>query len=304
MVSLVDSYRYQPDPAMADNEIDYYRIFPFIFLHLGCFLVFFVGISPVAVLVALILYFVRVFAITAFYHRYFSHRAFRTSRAWQLVFAILGASAAQRGPLWWAAHHRNHHRHPDMLADHHSPKQHGFWTSHIKWFLFTKNFATNTKLIPDLMKFPELIFLDRFDVIVPAVLGIVLFFIGFALNYFYPLLETNGLQFVVWGFFISTIAVMHTTFSINSLAHLFGTRRYKTKDHSRNNFWLAIFSLGEGWHNNHHHFSSSARQGFFWWEIDITYYILKLMSFVGIIHSLCVVPKEIKEDFAGNQENF
>jgi len=302
LYSLIDSYKYKPNSSLRGNKIDYYRISPFIILHMGCLLVFYVKISQIAIFTALFLYFIRLFAITAFYHRYFSHRAFKTSRTWQFVFAVLGASSAQRGPLWWAAHHRNHHRHSDRFEDHHSPRQHGFWTSHIKWFLLTKNFETNTKLIPDLIKFPELVFLDRFDIIVPIILGLLIFFSGFILNYFYPSLQTNGLQLLVWGFFISTVAVMHTTFSINSIAHRYGKRRYNIKDDSRNNFLLAIFSLGEGWHNNHHYFPSSACQGFFWWEIDVTYYILRLMSFMGIINNMRLVPKEIRENFDRNQK--
>jgi stearoyl-CoA desaturase (delta-9 desaturase) len=289
---LLDTSQYR---AYADkDEIDYFRISPFILLHLGLVMVFWVGVSKTAIITAILLYFLRMFAITAFYHRYFAHRAYKTSRAWQLVFAICGAAAAQRGPLWWSAHHRHHHKHTDTVEDKHSPTQQGFWFSHIKWFLLSKNFKTNTALVSDLIKYPELVFLDRFDILVPGLLALFIFLTGYFLNIFYPELGTNGLQLLTWGFFVSTVAVMHGTFAINSIAHLFGKKRYATKDASYNNLWLAILSLGEGWHNNHHYYPASAKQGFFWWEIDITYYILKLMAYLGIIYDVRLVPAEIK----------
>ena len=278
----------------ADNAIDLLRIVPYIFLHLACLGVFWVGFSMTAALTALLLYALRVFAITGFYHRYFSHRTFKTSRVAQFIFAILGASSAERGPIWWAAHHRDHHRYSDQPEDPHSPKQHGFWWSHMLWFLSNKNVKTNFDCVPDLVKFPELMFLDRFDKLVPVTLAISLFWIGHILAIYSPVLGTTGLQMLVWGFFISTIAVMQATFSINSLTHCFGSRRYPTKDDSRNNFWLALLTFGEGWHNNHHHFPGSVYQGFYWWEIDITYYVLRLLAAFGIIWDLRKVPREIR----------
>lgn len=275
----------------ADDSVDLLRILPFIFLHLACFAAFWTGISATAVITAILLYFIRIFAITGFYHRYFSHRTFKTSRAWQFVFAVLGASATQRGPLWWASHHRHHHRYSDQPEDSHSPKIRGFWWSHAGWFLSSKNFGADYSRVTDLAKFPELVFLDRFDILVPLLLAISLFLTGHLLAIYCPSLHTNGFQLLVWGFFISTVFVMHATFSINSLAHLFGSRRYRTEDDSRNNFWLALLLLGEGWHNNHHHYPGAARQGFFWWEIDITYYLLRLLAVFGIVKELRAVPE-------------
>jgi stearoyl-CoA desaturase (delta-9 desaturase) len=238
-------------------------------------------------------YVIRIFFIGAFYHRYFSHRTYKANRFWQFVFAILGNSAAQRGPLWWAAHHRNHHKYSDEPEDVHSPKQHGFWRSHMGWFLTEQNYYYKPQYIKDLLRFPELVFLDRYDALVPLALGLGLYALGASLNHFAPHLHTSGWQLFIWGFCISTIAVFHTTASINSLSHKFGKRRYLTKDTSRNNFILAIFTLGEGWHNNHHHYPSTARQGFRWWEIDITYYMLVMMEKVGMIHDLRRLPKEV-----------
>ncbi|MGE4367029.1 acyl-CoA desaturase [Thermomonas sp.] len=271
------------------DRIDWLRVLPFILLHLGCLGVIWVGVSPVAVAVAALLYVVRMFAITGFYHRYFSHRAFRTSRAVQFVFALMGASCVQRGPLWWAAHHRHHHRHADTAQDPHSPR-HGFWRSHMGWFLTRGAFATDLSRVPDLARYPELRWLDRFDVAVPLALAGGLFGLGALLQAVWPDLRTSGPQLLVWGFFISTVVLFHATVTINSLAHRFGSRRFPTRDDSRNNLWLALLTFGEGWHNNHHFYASSARQGFRWWEIDLTWYGLRLLAALGLVRDLKPVP--------------
>ncbi|MEN9897901.1 MAG: hypothetical protein RLZZ66_1550 [Pseudomonadota bacterium] len=279
---------------LEDNiseAIDWMRVIPFILMHIICLLVFVVGWSPVALWVALGSYLLRMFAITAFYHRYFSHKAFKTSRIAQFMFGVLGATATQRGPIWWASHHRRHHIYSDQDKDIHSPK-HGFIWSHVGWFLCLKNFTTHEHCVRDLVKFPELVLLDRFDIFVPILYGTLIFYIGYYLENAYPALQTNGLQMLIWGYFVSTIFLIHCTLFVNSLAHILGSKRYDTGDDSRNNGFIALLTLGEGWHNNHHHWPASARQGFFWWEIDMSYYLLKLMSFLGIIWELRPVPAE------------
>jgi stearoyl-CoA desaturase (Delta-9 desaturase) len=276
-------------------HIDYLRVAPFVLLHLACFAVIWVGLSWFAVFFAAMFYVIRMFAITAFYHRYFAHKSFQTSRVVQFFFATLAATAVQRGPLWWAGHHREHHIYSDQLQDPHSPVQHGFFWSHIGWFLASENFATKLDRVKDLAKFPELRFLDRFDSLIPILFAIAIFVFGEFLALHAPDLETNGWQLLVWGFVISTVFLYHATFSVNSLAHVWGRRRYKTRDHSRNNALIAVITLGEGWHNNHHHFSGSAKQGFYWWEVDITYYGLKLLAVVGIIWNLRTVPIALRE---------
>jgi stearoyl-CoA desaturase (Delta-9 desaturase) len=208
----------------------------------------------------------------------------------QFVFALLGASSAQRGPLWWAAHHRSHHKFSDMQPDPHSPIRHGFWRSHIGWFMTNRHFLTDYRRVQDFARFPELRWLNRFDVIVPIILAVTLYFVGRLLHYAAPSLGVTGWQLVVWGFVVSTIMLFHATASINSLAHLIGRRRYDTGDDSRNNFMLALITLGEGWHNNHHKFRSCTRQGFYWWEIDLTYYALKFFAVIGLIWDLRAVP--------------
>lgn len=277
------------------NQIDWPRVIPFILIHLACFGVFWVGFSWFALFVAITLYAVRMFAVTGFYHRYFSHKTFRTSRPFQFILAVFGASAVQRGPLWWASHHRHHHVNSDEIDDAHSPVQHGFLWSHLGWFLSNKNFATQTERVKELAKFIELRLLDRFDVIVPTLLAVSIYLFGEWLATAYPVLETNGMQLLVWGFAISTVALYHATFTVNSLAHVWGKRRYATSDQSRNNLWIALVTLGEGWHNNHHHYPGSARQGFYWWEIDLTYYGLKLLAASGLIWDLRTVPVNIRE---------
>ena len=272
------------------RTVDWLRVVPFLGIHLGCLAVIWVGWSPVAVGVAVALYALRMFAITAFYHRYFSHRAFRTSRAMQFVFAALGATAVQRGPLWWASQHRHHHAHADDEHDAHSPRRHGFAWSHLGWFLSSEHFGTRHELVADLARYPELRFLDRFDALVPALFAAALYGAGEGLAQWLPALDTNGPQMLVWGFAISTVALYHATFTVNSLAHSVGHRRYATRDDSRNNWWLALLTFGEGWHNNHHHFPGSARQGFYWWEIDLTYYGLRLLSALGLAWDLKPVP--------------
>jgi len=264
-----------------ERRVEWLRTLPFIGMHLMCAGVIWVGVSSTALLVAAALYVLRLVAITGFYHRYFSHRTFRTSRALQFVFAVLGTMAVQRGPLWWAAHHRHHHAHADEENDSHSPTQHGFWWSHVGWFMNRSNFRTRSELIQDLTRYPELRWLDRFDIVPPIALAVLLYVCG-------------GAQLLIWGFFISTVLLHHVTFTVNSLAHRFGRRRYATSDDSRNNWWIALLTFGEGWHNNHHHFPGSVRQGFYWWEIDLTYYLLRAMAACGLVWDLKSVPARIR----------
>ena len=278
---------------VGPNKIDWFRIFPFIAIHLACFAVFWVGFSGFALSFAIGFYGLRIFAIGGFYHRYFSHNTFQTNRFWQFIFAILGMMAIQRGPLWWAAHHREHHLVSDQPEDAHSPIQHGFWWSHMGWFLSKKYFHYNEQRIKDFSKFPELRFLDRFDAIVPICMALGIYLLGEFLHAAYPSLGTNGLQLFIWGFCISSIFVFHVTFTINSLLHVVGKRSYPTDDTSRNNFILALLTFGEGWHNNHHFYPACARQGFKWWQVDLTYYLLRMLQSIRVIKNLREPPAAI-----------
>ncbi|MDT7850723.1 acyl-CoA desaturase [Methylophilus sp. VKM B-3414] len=295
LIGWLDNQRYQPPASAHAESIDWWRVLPFVGLHLALIALYWVGWSPFAVAFAIGLYLIRMFAITGFYHRYFAHKTFQTSRAGQFLFALIGATAVQRGPLWWAAHHRSHHVHADQPQDIHSPHQHGLLWSHLGWFLSHANFKTQLERVRELTRFRELCWLDRFDSLVPLALALGIFLLGTALAHYAPQLQTNGWQLLVWGFVVSTVALYHATFCVNSLAHVWGSRRYATRDHSRNNWLIALLTLGEGWHNNHHHFPGSVKQGFYWWEIDLTYYGLRVLAALGLIWNLKQVPVEVRD---------
>ena len=288
-------------PEGAENfhktpkQVDWPRTIPFIILHLGCLGVIWVGISPLAVWLAVGLYFFRMFAITGFLHRYFSHKTYSTSRAFQFVMALWCSLAVQRGALWWAYTHRHHHKHSDEEDDKHSPVVDGFWWAHIGWITSKKNFPTDYSKITDLAKYPELVFLNRFDTLIPILFAGSLYGLGAYLGA--QGVDTSGAQLLVWGFFISTTVLFHGTSCINSLAHVWGTKRFKTTDdESRNSFILTLITLGEGWHNNHHRYQATTKQGFYWWEFDPTYYLLKMLSWTGLIWGLKGVPESIYEE--------
>ena len=222
-------------------------------------------------------YVVRMFAITGVYHRYFAHHSYKTSRAFQLILAFLGTTATQKGPLWWGSTHRIHHRWSDTERDVHSPIRRGFFYSHMGWWLGREHEKTDLGLIRDYAGFPELRWLDRNHIVGPFALIALLGLFG-------------GVDAILWGYGVSTFVLMHATFMINSVAHVVGSRRYATTDTSRNNFLLALLTLGEGWHNNHHHYMNSTRQGFFWWEIDVSYYVIRAFQAVGLVWDIREVP--------------
>ncbi|MEM6453675.1 MAG: acyl-CoA desaturase [Acidobacteriota bacterium] len=264
------------------NDIIYPSALAFIVVHLvGIVGAFIVGITPTTLAICVGLYLLRMFAITAGYHRYFSHKSFSTSRVMQFVLAFVAQSSAQRGALWWASVHRHHHKHSDTEHDVHSPRHAGLWHSHVGW-IWDRSVRDDHEYdnIPDLMRYPELVWLDKQKYLPAILLGLAVFLAA-------------GLDALIVGFFLSTVVLYHGTFFINSLAHVIGTQRYLTGDDSRNNWWLAVITLGEGWHNNHHYYQASARQGFRWYEIDVTYYILKAMSWVGLVWDIKAPPKAI-----------
>jgi stearoyl-CoA desaturase (delta-9 desaturase) len=250
-------------------------------IHAACLLAFFTGVSTVDVILCGTLFYVRLFAITAGYHRYFSHKAYKTSRAFQFVLAFLGCCSIQKGPLWWAAGHRRHHRYSDQPGDMHSPRE-GFWYAHQGWIFDGRWDATELSRIRDFAAYPELVWLNHWHALPPVLMGLLCFAVG-------------GWSGVVWGVAISTTLLWHSTYSINSLAHRWGSQRYETGDDSRNNFVLALLTLGEGWHNNHHKYMASARQGFFWWEIDISYYVLRGLAMLGVVWDLREPPAKLLE---------
>lgn len=287
---------------LKQGTIHWARAFIFILIHVCCLAVFWVGWSFTAVFTAIFLFYLRMFAITGFYHRYFSHKTFKMNRFWQFIFAVIGNSAAQRGPLWWAGHHRLHHRYTEEQQDPHSPIQHGLLWSHVGWIFYSDNFKTDYKSVRDFAKYPELLWLNRYDNIVPICLILILFAVGTLLEAYYPDLHTSGMQLVIWGFFISTVVLFHATFSINSISHLWGTQTFQTEDKSRNNFLLALLTMGEGWHNNHHYYPRSTSQGFRWWQIDVTYYLLCFLEKIKVIYEINKVPLELKKSKLHNKK--
>ena len=267
----------------ADKEdIVHPRVLPFIAVHLTCFAIFWVDVQPIDWILCGSLYVIRMFGITAGYHRYFSHRSFKTSRGFQFFLAFLGQCSAQRGALWWAARHREHHKYSDTEQDIHSPVKHGFWYSHVLWIFSKHGRTANYDVIKDFRKYPELVWLDKWDRLPPFILAVLVWMIA-------------GWSGLIVGFFVSTVILFHGTFTINSLSHVIGKQSYITGDNSRNNLFLALITMGEGWHNNHHHFPSATPQGFRWWQIDITYYILKVLSIFRIVWDLRLPPKHVVE---------
>jgi len=272
-----------PPSGEPHDDIIYPSTIPFVLVHLACFGAIWTGVSATAAWVAVALYLIRMWAVTAGYHRYFSHRSYKTSRVFQFILAFIAQSSAQRGALWWAAVHRHHHLHSDTPEDVHSPVHMGFWASHVGWIFNPRRSSADYSTIKDLTRYPELVWLNRYPLIPAVILAVGCFLLG-------------GWQMLVVGFFWSTVALYHGTFFINSLAHVMGSQRYVTGDDSRNNFFLALITLGEGWHNNHHHYQSATAQGWRWYEVDPTYWSLKVLSWFGIVWDLRDPPKEVVEN--------
>lgn len=255
---------------------------PFILVHVACVVgVIVMGFSWKGLALCLGLYAIRMFGVTGAYHRYFSHRTYKTSRWFQFVLAIFAMTSSQKGVIWWAAHHRTHHKLSDKEGDIHSMERDGFWWSHVGWILSPDTTETDLKKIPDLAKYPELVWLNKWFLVPPVVYAILCYAFG-------------GMFGLLWGAGISTVLLWHGTFTINSLSHWMGKVRYGTGDESKNSWILAIITLGEGWHNNHHFYQRATNQGFFWWEIDITYYVLKLLSALGLVWDLTPAPDHVR----------
>ena len=282
------------EPPTSGAKVEWFRCVPYIAIHVLVFLAFFHPFVWSCLLLCLFSYSVRMFAITAFYHRYFSHRAFKTSRFVQFIGGFIACCSAQRGPLWWAAHHRRHHRHSDTDKDMHSPKTNSLFWSHTLWFMTDYAVPTFLKEIPDWLKFPELRFLNRYDWIPVVIWALSSFMIG-EWVWFNSLTGMTGMMTFIWGFVIPTVLLYHGTFAVNSLTHLWGKKRFDTGDDSRNNSLVALFTFGEGWHNNHHFFPGSAKQGFFKGEFDLTYIGLRILSLFGLVSDLRPVPAWVKE---------
>lgn len=260
--------------------------FRFVVFHIAfIFATLWVEFSIEALWLGFWLYWIRMFGVTAGYHRYFAHRTFKTSRFFAFCLAWLAQSSAQRGVIWWASNHRHHHRFSDQPEDLHSPVSNSLFHAHVGWLWDPSSYETR-KNATDLERCPELVWLNRYPMIPAFCLAVVCFL-------------WMGAPGLVYGFGISTIVLFHGTFTINSLTHVWGTRRFNTKDDSRNNLFLALITMGEGWHNNHHRYMRSTRQGFYWWEFDPTFYLLNVLSWVGLVWDLRGVPEKILNEGKG-----
>jgi len=275
---VLESHGETEHPELSES-MNLYHSGRFLLVHLAPLGALWSGVRLFDILLCIGLYFGRMFFITAVYHRYFAHRSYKMGRVMQFLMAWGGASAMQKGPLWWAAHHRMHHKYSDTDRDVHSPLR-GMWWSHVGWILCKRYMHTEWDQIRDFAKYPELRWLNKYHLVPPFVLAAICFLVG-------------GWSALFVGFFLSTVLLYHGTFTVNSLAHIFGRRRFVTDDTSRNSLLIALITNGEGWHNNHHYYQSAARQGFFWWEIDISYYGLKALSWLRLVTDLRQVPPRL-----------
>lgn len=268
------------DEDVGHDDIVYPSALPFALVHVGCLAAIWTGVTMQALVIGAALYVLRMMAIGAGYHRYFSHRSFATSRVFQFILAFLAQTSTQKSVLWWAAVHRHHHLHSDTEQDVHSPRHKGFFYSHLGWMFERKFDKPDLTKVGDLARYPELMWLHKYEQAPSIALALLCLVIA-------------GWPGLFVGFLWSTVLVYHATFSINSLAHVRGKKRYVTGDDSRNNWLLALLTMGEGWHNNHHAYQSSVRQGFKWWEIDPTFYLLKVLSWLGIVWDLKIPPEAV-----------
>jgi stearoyl-CoA desaturase (delta-9 desaturase) len=258
-------------------------VFIFWAVQVSAVLIFFVPFAWGLLALWAVSHFSRAVGLTLAFHRYFAHRAFQMNRAARFFWTFVGTAAMQKGPLWWAGHHVNHHRFADRDGDPHSPMVSGVYYAHIGWFLNDARHdrleATNP-VVRDFSAAPEIAFLDRYFFVPPLLLATTMYLVG-------------GLSWLVWGFCLPTMTLAHATFAINTVNHMFGSRRFDTIDESRNNPLTALFAAGEGWHNNHHRYQRAARNGFYWWEIDLTWYAIRAMAVCGLAWDLQPVPDRI-----------
>ncbi|MBL7480119.1 acyl-CoA desaturase [Legionella bononiensis] len=282
-------------PLQGLANINWRFVIEQIIYHAGALCVVYVGVSKTAFFSFLFFDIFRAFCVTILLHRYFTHRCFETSRGIQFIFALLALTPLQRGPLWWVSHHRRHHQFTDKPGDPHTPKQ-GFFYSHLGWYFTINDSATDKSYLKDWLRYPELIWIDRLEWLAPIVMMVLAYSYGALINHFYPDLGTNGWQMLVWLFFIPTVCVLHGSCIVNSVLHHVGYRRFNTNDNSRNMWLLALFTLGEGFHNNHHRYQASCKQGIYWWEIDLSYYVIKLLEKLKLISNLRYFPQSILDE--------
>ena len=249
-----------------------------ILLHIGAITALFM-FTWRALAVTIFLYWMTIcLGISMGYHRLHTHRSYQVPRVLEYFFAVCGALTLEGGPIFWVATHRIHHQKSDQPGDPHSPRE-GAWWSHVGWILFGETNHNNTRVMgkyaPDLMKHPFYVWLNNYHWVPLAVLGAVLLAVG-------------GLPVFLWGICVRVVFGLHSTWLVNSATHLWGSRRFNTRDDSRNSWWVALLTFGEGWHNNHHAHPTSARHGLAWYEFDISWIQIRILKFLGIAKAIRV----------------
>lgn len=267
-----------PIQRYDEHENNWTNIIAFGLFHLGAIAALFVFTWP-ALAIALFLYWMCTgLGISMGYHRLHTHRSYQVPVALEYFFAVCGTLTLEGGPIFWVSTHRIHHQKSDLPGDPHSPRDGGWW-AHMGWLLVGKSKHSDTRLMaqyaPDLTRDRFYVWLDRYHWVPLIVMGVVLFGMG-------------GVPFVLWGIFLRVVIGLHVTWMVNSVTHMWGSRRFNTRDDSRNNWWLALISSGEGWHNNHHAHPTSARHGLAWYEFDLSWIQIQILQYFGIAKSVRV----------------
>ena len=275
-----------PNTDLNRLHVKWDSVIVFALMHLLALGIFFVPFSWKAFWVFFALQWITGgLGICLCYHRLLTHRSFKLWKPLEYALAVCACLAFQNGPIKWVATHRVHHANSDREGDPHSPTK-GFWWAHMGWlFSFDETFDTYEKYrtyAPDLANDPVYRFLNSTFVIYQVILGIVLYAWG-------------GLPFVIWGIFFRTVFMWHCTWLVNSAAHTWGYRTWAVEDKSTNNWWVALLTYGEGWHNNHHAFPRSAAHGLKWWELDLTYFTVRALTAVGLASDIQLPSLEQKE---------
>ena len=268
------------DPIILPNrqKLNWITTIVLILLHIGAVAALFV-FSWRVFAAAVFLYWMTVaLGISMGYHRLHTHRSYQIPRFLEYFFAVCGALTLEGGPIFWVATHRLHHQKSDQPGDPHSPRD-GAWWSHVGWILLGETNHNNTRVLskyaPDLAKYKFYVWLNNYHWVPLTVLGVLLYAIG-------------GLPLFLWGGCLRVVVGLHSTWLVNSATHMWGRRRFETRDDSRNSWWVALLTFGEGWHNNHHAHPTSARHGLAWYELDHSWILISVLKFFGIAKSVKV----------------
>ncbi len=269
-----------PDPVVMPNRqrLNWLTTVVLILLHMGAVAALFMFSWRVLAVTAFLYWMTIGLGISMGYHRLHTHRSYRVPLLLEYFFAVCGSLTLEGGPIFWVATHRLHHQKSDLPGDPHSPRD-GAWWSHVGWILLGETNHNNTRVLskyaPDLAKHKFYVWLNNYHWVPLTVLGVLLFAIG-------------GLPLFLWAGCLRVVVGLHSTWLVNSATHMWGRRRFETRDDSRNSWWVALLTFGEGWHNNHHAHPTSARHGLAWYEIDHSWILISIFRFFGIAKSVKV----------------